>query len=250
MNRIFTLITLLLLSVAAFANFDEARLSISSMSNTPIRVLIDGRQVQQSNREFRISNLNPGNHRIQIYSINRNQRRGLFGNNREELIYNRTINIRRGTHTDIVINRFGKVFTDEQRIDNRYDDRWNDNDWNNDRNNDNWNRDNDNWNRDNNSWGQPMNYERFQQLKQSIERESFDKNKMDLLRSILPNNRVSAQQVRELAYLISFENTRLELAKFAYRYTTDRGNYFIVNDVFNFGSSKTELTRYISTYRD
>ncbi len=250
MNRIFTLITLLLLSVAAFANFDEARLSISSMSSTPIRVLIDGRQVQQSNREFRISNLNPGNHRIQIYSINRNQRRGLFGNNREELIYNRTINIRRGTHTDIVINRFGKVFTDEQRIDNRYDDRWNDNDWNNDRNNDNWNRDNDNWNRDNNSWGQPMNYERFQQLKQSIERESFDKNKMDLLRSILPNNRVSAQQVRELAYLISFENTRLELAKFAYRYTTDRGNYFVVNDVFNFGSSKTELTRYISTYRD
>ena len=250
MNRIFTLITLLLLSVAAFANFDEARLSISSMSNTPIRVLIDGRQVQQSNREFRISNLNPGNHRIQIYSINRNQRRGLFGNNREELIYNRTINIRRGTHTDIVINRFGKVFTDEQRIDNRYDDRWNDNDWNNDRNNDNWNRDNDNWNRDNNSWGQPMNYERFQQLKQSIERESFDKNKMDLLRSILPNNRVSAQQVRELASLISFENTRLELAKFAYRYTTDRGNYFVVNDVFNFGSSKTELTRYISTYRD
>lgn len=250
MNRIFTLITLLLLSVAAFANFDEARLSISSMSSTPIRVLIDGRQVQQSNREFRISNLNPGNHRIQIYSINRNQRRGVFGNNREELIYNRTINIRRGTHTDIVINRFGKVFTDEQRIDNRYDDRWNDNDWNNDRNNDNWNRDNDNWNRDNNSWGQPMNYERFQQLKQSIERESFDKNKMDLLRSILPNNRVTAQQVRELAYLISFENARLELAKFAYRYTSDRGNYFVVNDVFNFGSSKTELTRYISTYRD
>lgn len=250
MNRIFTLISLLFLSVAAFANFDEARLSISSMSNTLIRVLIDGRQVQQNNREFRISNLNPGNHRIQIYSIDRNQRRGLFGNNREELIYNRTINIRRGTHTDIVINRFGKVFTDEQRIDNRYDDRWNDNDWNNDRNNDNWNRDNDNWNRDNNSWGQPMNYERFQQLKQSIERESFDKNKMDLLRSILPNNRVSAQQVRELAYLISFENTRLELAKFAYKYTTDRGNYFVVNDVFNFGSSKTELTRYISTYRD
>ena len=251
MKKYFTLITLLFLSAATFANVNEARLSISSMSNTPIRVLIDGRQVQQNNREYRISNLNPGNHRIQIYSINQNQRRGLFGNNREELIYNRTINIRRGTHTDIVINRFGKVFTDEQRMDNRYDDTWSDNDWNNDRNNDNWNRDNDNWNRDNNnSWGQPMNYERFQQLKQSIERESFDKNKMDLLRSILPNNRVTAQQVRELAYLISFENTRLELAKFAYRYTSDRGNYFVVNDVFNFGSSKTELTRYISTYRD
>lgn len=258
MNRIFTLITFLFASVATFANVNEARLSISSMSNTPIRVLIDGRQVQQSNREYRISNLNPGNHRIQIYRINQNQGRGVFRGNRDEMIYNGNVNLRRGTHTDIVINRFGKVFTDEQRIDNRYDDTWSDNDWNNDRNNDNWNRDSDSWNRDNdnrnrdnnNSWGQPMNYERFQQLKQSIERESFDKNKMDLLRSILPNNRVTAQQVRELAYLISFENARLELAKFAYRYTSDRGNYFVVNDVFNFGSSKTELTRYISTYRD
>ena len=251
MKKIFTLITLLFLSAATFANFNEARLSISSMSSTPIRVLIDGRQVQQANKEYRISNLSPGSHRIQIYRINQKQGRGVFRNNRDEMIYNGNVNLRRGTHTDIVINRFGKVFTDEQRIDNRYDDTWNDNDWNNDRNNDNWNRDNDNWNRDNNnSWGQPMNYERFQQLKQSIERESFDKNKMDLLRSILPNNRVTAQQVRELAYLISFENARLELAKFAYRYTSDRGNYFVVNDVFNFGSSKTELTRYISTYRD
>ena len=252
MKKIFTLITLLFLSAATFANFNEARLSISSMSNTPIRVLIDGHQVQQANKEYRISNLSPGNHRIQIYRINQKQGRGVFRNNRDEMIYNGNVNLRRGTHTDIVINRFGKVFTDEQRMDNRYDDNtWSDNDWNNDRNNDNWNRDNHNWNRDNNSsWGQPMNYERFQQLKQSIERESFDKNKMDLLRSILPNNRVTSQQVRELAYLISFENTRLELAKFAYRYTSDRGNYFVVNDVFNFGSSKTELTRYISTYRD
>jgi hypothetical protein len=252
MNRIFTLISFLLLSVTSFANLNEARLSISSMSTTPIRVMIDGRQVQQSGKEFRISNLNPGVHRVQIYAARANQRKGVFGNNRDELIYNGNVNLRRGTHTDIVINRFGKVFTDEQRMDNRYDDSWSDNDWNNDRNND-WNNDrnNDNWNRDNNNgWGQPMNYERFQQLKQSIERESFDKNKMDLLRSILPNNRITSQQARELAQLISFEQTRLELAKFAYRYTTDRGNYFVINDVFNFSSSRTELTRYISTYRD
>lgn len=260
MNRIFTLIAFLFLSVTSFANLNEARLSISSMSTTPIRVMIDGRQVQQSNREFRLSNLSPGVHRVQIYASRTTQRKGLFGNNRDELIYNGNVNLRRGMHTDIVINRFGKVFTDEQRMDNRYDDRWSDNDWNNDRNNDwnndrdnDWNNDrnSDNWNRDNNNnYGQPMNYERFQQLKQSIERESFDKNKMDLLRSILPNNRVTAQQVKELAHLISFEQTRLELAKFAYRYTTDRGNYFVINDVFNFSSSRTELTRYISTYRD
>lgn len=250
MKKIFTLFTFLLMAVATFADWDDARLSITSMSNTPVRIMIDGRQVQQgNNRDIRISNLNPGNHRIQIYSINNRRRGGLFGNNnRENLIYNSNINVRRGMHTDIVINRFGKVFVDEERIDRNNDDNWNDND----RNNGGWGND-DRWgngNRNDNGYGNVMSYERFQQLKQSVERESFDKNKMDLLRSTLPYNRVNAQQVKELAQLIQFEQTRLELAKFAYRYTTDRGNYFVVNDVFNFGSSKTELTRYISSYRD
>lgn len=252
MKKIFTLFTFLLMAVITFAAWDDARLSITSMSNAPVRIMIDGRQVQQGNREIRINNLSPGIHRIQIYSTsnNNNRRKGLFGdNNRNQLIYNNSVNIRRGMHTDIVINRFGKVFIDEERIDNRNDDNWNDND----RNNGGWNNDNNSgWGNDNrdNNYGTVMSYERFQQLKHSVERESFDKNKMDLLRSTLPYNRVSSQQVRELAQLISFEQTRLELAKFAYRYTTDRGNYFVVNDVFNFGSSKTELTRYISTYRD
>lgn len=252
MKKIFTLFTFLLMAVITFAAWDDARLSITSMSNAPVRIMIDGRQVQQGNREIRINNLSPGIHRIQIYSTsnNNNRRKDLFGdNNRNQLIYNNSVNIRRGMHTDIVINRFGKVFIDEERIDNRNDDNWNDND----RNNGGWNNDNNSgWGNDNrdNNYGTVMSYERFQQLKHSVERESFDKNKMDLLRSTLPYNRVSSQQVRELAQLISFEQTRLELAKFAYRYTTDRGNYFVVNDVFNFGSSKTELTRYISTYRD
>lgn len=258
MKKIFTLFSFLLMAVVTFAAWDDARLSITSVSNEPMRVLIDGRQVQQGNsREIRLNNLNTGNHRIQIYSVNNNnnnkRRGGLFGNNnRENLIYNSNINVRRGMHTDIVINRFGKVFVDEERIDQNYDDGWN----NNDRNNGGWGNGNDdrwgNDNRNDNGYGNGnvMSYERFQQLKQSVERESFDNKKMDLLRSTLPYNRVSAQQVRELAQLIQFEQTRLELAKFAYRYTTDRNNYFVVNDVFNFGNSKTELTRYISSYRD
>ncbi|MEJ8842543.1 DUF4476 domain-containing protein [Lacibacter sp. H375] len=260
MKKIFTLFTFLLMVVATFAAWDEARLSITNIGNEPIRVLIDGRQVQQgNNKEIRINNLNAGNHRIQIYSVNNNnnnrRRGGLFGNsNRENLIYSSNINVRRGMHTDIVINRFGKVFVDEERIDQNYDNGWN----NNDRNNGGWDNgygNDDRWgndNRNDNGYGNGnvMSYERFQQLKQSVERENFDKNKMDLLRSTLPYNRVSSQQVRELAQLIQFEQTKLELAKFAYRYTTDRGNYFVVNDVFNFGSSKTELTRYISSYRD
>ncbi len=245
MNRIFTLLAFLLMATAAFAGWDDGRLSITSMSAKPVRILVDGRQVQVGNREYQISDLNPGFHRIQIYAVNNNnRRRGVFGNNRDELIYNSNINIRRGMHTDIIVNRFGKVFIDEQAIDNRNDDDWYDRDnrgnnggWGNDRNND--------YNRN-----QPMDYQKFQQLKQSVERSNFDDNRMDLLRSVIPNNAFTAQQIKELVQLMSFEQKKLELAKYAYRYTTDRGNYFVVNDAFNFGTSKTELTRYIASYRD
>lgn len=251
MNRIFTLVTFLLLSTAVFAGWDDGRLSITSMSVDPIRVMVDGRQVQVGNREFRISNLNPGYHRVQIYAVknNNNKRRGIFSNNRDELIYNSNLNIRRGVHTDIVVNRFGKVFVDEQAIDNRYDDEWNNRD---DRNNGGWgnDRNNDGWGNDRNSRYQPMDHQKFLQLKQSVERNNFDDDKMELLRTVLQNNAVSAQQVKELAQLMSFEKNKLELAKYAYRFTTDRSNYFIVNDVFSFGTSKTELTRYIASYRD
>ncbi|RXK57515.1 DUF4476 domain-containing protein [Lacibacter luteus] len=252
MNRIFTLVAFLLMATAGFAGWDDGRLSITSMSVNPVRVMVDGRQVQVGNREFQISNLNPGYHRVQIYAVNNNnnnnKRRGIFGNNRDELIYNTNVNIRRGMHTDIVVNRFGKVFVDEQAIDNRNDD-WNNRD---DRNNGGWgnDRNNDGWGNDRNNRYQPMDYQKFQQLKQSVERSNFDDNKMELLRSVLPNNAVSAQQVKELVQLMSFEQNKLELAKYAYRYTTDRNNYFIVNDAFSYGTSKTELTRYISSYRD
>ena len=253
MNRIFTLVAFLLITTAVFSGWDDGRLSISSMSVNPIRVMVDGRQVQVGNREFRISNLNPGYHRVQIYAVNynnnNNRRRGIFGNNRDELIYNTNLNIRRGMHTDIVVNRFGKVFVDEQMIDNRYDDEWNNRD---DRNNGGWgnDRNNDGWGNNGNNRYQPMDYQKFQQLKQSVERSNFDDNKMELLCSVLPNNPVSAQQVKELVQLMSFEQNKLELAKYAYRYTTDRNSYFIVNDAFSYGTSKTELTRYIASYRD
>ena len=45
---------------------------------------------------------------------------------------------------------------------------------------------------------------------------------------------------------MSFEDTRLELAKAAYYKTVDTENYFIVNKEFWFSSSVDELSRYLS----
>ena len=249
MKKIFTLSFFFIFAANVFASFNESRISISTLSNLPIRVMIDGREVQENNGTIQLSNLNPGYYRIQIfsgyrYNGNRDGRsRGRGTNNQQgELIYNSTLTVRYGMHTDIVINRFGRVFIDEQPIDNRYvDDDWNRN------NNGGWN----NYGNNNNTnWGNAMNQQTFLQLKQTVERESFDDNKLSLIKSVLPNNRVSSSQVKELVQQMSFERNKLELAKFSYRYTTDRGSYFIVNDAFSFSFSKTELAQYILSYRD
>jgi Domain of unknown function (DUF4476) len=261
MKRFFTLSILTVLALTTMAQWGpnnpdprdnrwgQTRFSISSMSNRPIRVMIDGQWIQDQSNEIRLSHLRPGMHTVQIYATNRNNRwdrdnRGRGNNRNGDLIYNVNLNIRSGMHTDILINRFGKVFVDEQTIDSRWDDNWN-----NGGNNGNggWNN-NGGWN--GGRFGQPMDNNSFQQLKQMIEKEAFDDNKLTLLRTVLPNNGISSSQVRELMQQMSFEQNKLELAKFAYRFTTDRNNYFMVNDVFNFSHSKNELSTYILNYRD
>ncbi|HNQ83646.1 MAG TPA: DUF4476 domain-containing protein, partial [Bacteroidales bacterium] len=52
-------------------------------------------------------------------------------------------------------------------------------------------------------------------------------------------------QVKEIMKLFSFEESRLEFAKYAYGYTYDLSNFYIVNDAFSFESSIDELNKYI-----
>jgi hypothetical protein len=59
----------------------------------------------------------------------------------------------------------------------------------------------------------------------------------------------SAQQARELVSLFTYESSKLEMAKYIYRYTTDKNNYITVYDVFTYSSSKDELSRFIREYR-
>ena len=45
--------------------------------------------------------------------------------------------------------------------------------------------------------------------------------------------------------LFTFENNRLEVAKYAYRKTVDKHNYFQLNEALTFSSSKDDLARFI-----
>ena len=68
-------------------------------------------------------------------------------------------------------------------------------------------------------------------------------------KQVVANNKFYSSQVKELVQLFSFDDAKLELAKFAYARTFDRNNYFILYDVFAFRRSKEELINYTQQNR-
>ncbi len=91
----------------------------------------------------------------------------------------------------------------------------------------------------------PMNASAFTDAKNSISSKSFEDSKMTLAKQIIKNNCMSSKQLKELLELFSFEDSKLEIAKFAYTYVFDRNNFYLVNDAFSFESSVEELNEYI-----
>ncbi|HMK05871.1 MAG TPA: DUF4476 domain-containing protein [Ferruginibacter sp.] len=93
--------------------------------------------------------------------------------------------------------------------------------------------------------GRPMNTTDFSAALKTISNGSFEETKLSTARSICSKNCLSADQVIKVCNLFGFEETKLSFAKHAYKHTTDRKNYFKVNDVFSFSSSKEELNKFI-----
>lgn len=91
----------------------------------------------------------------------------------------------------------------------------------------------------------PMSPGEFDAAMASIKSKSFEDSKLTIAKQIIKTNCLLSAQVREIMYLFNFEDTRLDLAKFAYAYTLDLGNYYKLNDAFTFESSIDELNRFI-----
>lgn len=81
---------------------------------------------------------------------------------------------------------------------------------------------------------------------ESIKAQWFDSDQVRVAKQIIRTNRVSSAQVAEIMELMSFESSRLEIAKFSYQFVDDPANFYIVNDVFWFSSSVRELDRFIN----
>ncbi len=245
MRKIFTLIIALFGVLTLSAQTQSTRLSISSMKDISY-VTLNGRAYYLNGRDrdraIHLNNLSSGRYLVKVYT-RRNGRGGYsgYGNaNNGVLLYQGYVQLRRGFHTDLFINRFGRGFLDEERIVYRsgryvhdddddyyeYDDRWNQ------------------------PSRQAMSASSFQQLKQTIGGQSFDQTRVNIAKQAIKDNAFTSAQAKELLELLSFEDNKLELAKMLYPVVTDRSNYIIVYDVFNFSSNKDKLADYITNYRD
>lgn len=88
----------------------------------------------------------------------------------------------------------------------------------------------------------------FESIKSTLLAESFNNTRLTLGKQILEAKKCfTAAQIQSFVKLYDYESSRLEIAKFAYDYCTDKSNYYLVNDAFSFSSSKTDLTNYIQT---
>lgn len=92
----------------------------------------------------------------------------------------------------------------------------------------------------------PMRFSDFNSAKKTIADASFEESKLSTAKNVASANCLTSAQVSEVCNLFSFEESRLAFAKYAYGYTTDPKNYFKVNTVFSFDSSKEELNKFVS----
>jgi hypothetical protein len=161
------------------------------------------------------------------------------------MIFNGSVYLKRGFELDILVNRFGKVFTDENRIDHNSE--WFDGD--DDRGYDDHRYDDNSDGGWNNGYGNVMSSREFETAKESLRKEWFENSRMTTAKLIMDKNNFTTQQVKEMMLLFTFETNRLEVAKYAYRKTVDKQNYYQLNDALTFNSNKEELARFIRESR-
>lgn len=232
MKKIFTFLLLSCFTAAAFAFGPQTKLTVSSAYAGQLRITVDGSTYQidnnKSSADLMLNNLAPGSHSIKIYkqSGRGNGRRNAFDDNNAQMLYSAKVYLRPQYHTDLMINRFGKVFSDEMQMTGRYYDAGNSNDY-------------------PGQYDQQMAQQNFDALKETLRKESFDNSRINIAKQAGSVNYFTAVQVKELLQSFSFDASRLDLAKFLYNRTVDKGNYFIVNDAFTYSDSKDKLSDYI-----
>jgi hypothetical protein len=87
----------------------------------------------------------------------------------------------------------------------------------------------------------------FNSFLASIKKQSFDKDKEKLIKTYMKNAYISTVQINQVLRQLSFDASKLELAKYLFDRCIDKQNYFNVADELQFSSSKSELNDFVKS---
>lgn len=93
----------------------------------------------------------------------------------------------------------------------------------------------------------PMSDAEFSDASRSVETKDFEDSKLTVAKQIGRDRCFTADQVKAIMAVFSFEDSKLEFAKYAYDRTHDIGNYYKINDAFTFESSVEELNKFLES---
>jgi len=236
------LLMLLAFTMPVHAGFNDGILSITNLSRQNVIIEIDGREFPYCNNALVIRDFAPGYHQIKVFT----EKSHPFTRRRITL-YDKNVYVRPKFYVDLIINRFSRVLIDEQEItDNRFNE--DGRDYNEDHHYEKPRPDN-GIPKPDNAIPRPMADNTFASFIETIRNESFDDSRMAIAHAGIDQNFFTSAQAKQLISLLSFENSKLEIAKYMYGRTTDQKNYFIVYSVFTFSKTKQELAEYIRNYK-
>ena len=92
-----------------------------------------------------------------------------------------------------------------------------------------------------------MNSGNFNAALATIKKQSFEDTKLKTAKQVITANCLNVNQVMQIANLFSFEDNKLEFAKFAYDYCIEPQNYFKLNGIFSFSTNVDELSDYVQS---
>ena len=93
----------------------------------------------------------------------------------------------------------------------------------------------------NNHYGMGMQPQVFQGFLHQLRKASFDSNRVNLAKNAIRSSGISVQQLQQVLRTFDFDSNRLEVAQYAYAYTADQQNYFLLHNSFDFESNANHL---------
>ena len=220
------------LSANAQQSVKSGSLQIINSGNETIRAEIVGPQF--FNETFAgniiLSNLMPGEYSVKVYSP---QVRG-----RQNSIVNQTIPVRQGQRTIITVSR-SRVSTQTVHDENSQYICMNIQP----------NTVSVSQNPPHSSNAQRMNDREFNQLHNSVEKATFDENKLKIVSAAADRSMFSISQIRQIMKLFTFEDGKLDCAKIMSNNATDRQNLYSLADEFTFSATKEKYLDYLKRHR-